>query len=151
MRAIDSCIAIAARSKLVDNVYLYVLLEKAEHLFDMGEYSRCITYARIGARETLQLPDDKNQSALIYRIHFVNAEINSQLLLKNYDARPYCWLARSMNTNWLLKIHWHLYTIRWRKWKCIGGNYHQALNYFEKAIGADQAVGFKLGCMQNSQ
>ena len=147
-RAIDSCIAVSARGRLVDNVYLYVLLEKVEQLFDIGEYSRCITYARIGARETLVLPADKNQSGLIYRIHFVNAEINSQLLLKNYDAAAAILQGKvaeykAVARNSLASIYDQLAEVEMNR-----GNYQTALAWFREAVRADQAVGFKLGSMQ---
>jgi len=47
MRALDSCIATSMRLKQVDRSTLTALESRVQYFFDVGDYQRCIDYARL--------------------------------------------------------------------------------------------------------
>ena len=80
---IDSCVAIALRTGLVDAYSLYPLTQKIEHLFDVGDYQRAFSSAEMGAaiiRKYSHGPD-----SISYCVNLISRKANALVFLREYD------------------------------------------------------------------
>ncbi len=90
IRALDSCLSIAIRSKYVDVYCLWALYKRAEYSFDLGDYHRCIYYAglcesfakeyvRNGSKAERIRGGEYVMTSLIWRV-------NAMMVLKDYAS-----------------------------------------------------------------
>jgi CHAT domain-containing protein len=84
INAIDSCMAIALRTRSVDIYSLYLLKEKVEYLFNVGDYQRAIGSAEMG--ESIVGKYLQRNDSLDYIINFLMWKINALVFLKDYDV-----------------------------------------------------------------
>ena len=83
INVIDSCVAIALKTGLVDAYSLYPLREKIEHLFDVGDYQRAFTSAELG--ESIIQKYSHGEDSISYIISYLIWKVNALVFLKEYD------------------------------------------------------------------
>ena len=143
MKAWDSCIAVSQRAGMVDRVYLFALWNRTKYLFDIGDFSRCIDYARVGEADARKVGDPDH-----YYNNFLIFHINAELLLNDYAEGERLLVnqveaARVAAPEYL----WRLYaqTARVMIWK---KEYAAAFHYYEQAFQAARALKDDLGCLE---
>lgn len=147
IEAIDSCINIANRLKIIDDYYLYALSEKLEHLFNIGEYNRCYQYAVMG--ETAIAAFAHSSDSIGYVINFLTLKVNVLLNFKNYD------LAEKLLKNKVeecksigAKQHLGTITTLLARMYMYKKNTNKAFSCYQLAVKYHLESGFNLGCMQ---
>ena len=83
MRAIDSCISIAIRKNSIDQSTVYSLEKGVEYFKDIGDFERCIHYAKLG-----QVFADNYKHDLIsteYFMIFLEREVEALIVLGKFE------------------------------------------------------------------
>jgi len=91
MNAIDSCIALSITHKKADNRTMYSLFERAEYLFEMGEYPSAFDLVTIGENLTKQFLHAED--SIDFMMSFSGIKINC--LLRTFDFNQ----AEMISTN----------------------------------------------------
>ncbi|HZG23944.1 MAG TPA: hypothetical protein VEZ17_05160, partial [Chitinophagaceae bacterium] len=88
-RYFDSCIVVAQRMKIVDIHSLYPLWQKVQHLFTIGEYDLCITFASMGESLSRRyVPEEGTKqygNSSDYSNYFLSYKLNALISLERYD------------------------------------------------------------------
>lgn len=82
MEAIDSCISISQNSRIIDSIVLYPFGDKIEYLQNIGDYARCIGYARLSQN----FADKYGYKGTNIIKWIFTWKINALLFLKNYTS-----------------------------------------------------------------
>lgn len=141
MRAIDSCITVAARLNASASLgCIRSLYLRAEYFFDKGDYHRCIKDTELCekfAAEFIKLKPSKTEKEHADSHAFSSSGwyVNAQLALNNYQAVE-TYLAGRIERykqlklpNYLGVTYGQLAEMHWRK-----GNNSEALRYYETAL-----------------
>jgi CHAT domain-containing protein len=144
-KAIDSCIAIMIRSKVVERYSLHLLYKRVQYLYNIGEYQRSYNYAELGEFATKMYSGEYRAD---YEITFWNLKVNALLLLKKNDA------VREMLQHKIDEIKLgspgSLPTIYQQigKFKLKAGDIDSALYYYNKALQVAQKQEDNMSCAQ---
>lgn len=147
MDAIDSCITLATRSKYVDRISLYALVEKVNYLFEIGDYERCISYATLGESATGTYLNGRD--SIDYLMNFFFLKVNSLINYRKLDLAEKL-LSVKFSECKKIDARQHLGTI----YELLAeifvshGNTDKAISYFQQAVKFDQEAGLRQGCMQ---
>jgi CHAT domain-containing protein len=82
-RSVDSCIAIAIRTNSVEASTVYSLAKMAEYFKDIGDFDRCIRYAKLG--QVLAKNYKHSLNSTQYYMRFLEWEVEELLVLRRYD------------------------------------------------------------------
>ncbi len=82
INALDSCLLLSVTLKRFDEFYLYALWEKANFLFDIGDYQRSLGYVKMSNMAPAGLLHNEND----YHNLFLNIHVNALLGMRKYDS-----------------------------------------------------------------
>jgi tetratricopeptide (TPR) repeat protein len=143
----DSCISVSIRTETTDIYLLYTIRKKAEYLSDIGDYHRCINYAKEGTAIAAKIL--RNTDSLQYIMQFIIWEVNSYISLNEYDEAEKL-VQKTLNdlklissTNILGVVYERLAAI-----KAAKSEYKLALHYFNESIRFDVKNKNYLSCLQ---
>lgn len=145
--AIDSCVAIALRTKYVDIYSLYLLKEKVEYYFNVGDYQRAIGSVETG--ESVVRKYLHGSDSLDYEINFFVWKINALVFLKDYDQAEKNIVdkiqdCKSINSQqYLGNLYEQLAMVLAHK-----NDYTQSESYFQKAFQFHKKDKYDFGCGQ---
>jgi len=150
-KALDSCVSIAMRLKSADIYCIRALYARVEYLFEIGDYYRCINYAKNSEIFSRQYAASGDRNEYILGTGMAtgskNWEISAQLFLKNYEIAEKL-LVNKIDEykkeglkNYLGTLYGQLAEIQWRK-----GNYEKALLYFNQAFTYEKQAGNNINC-----
>jgi CHAT domain-containing protein/tetratricopeptide (TPR) repeat protein len=143
----DSCISVSIKTGTTDIYLLYTIRKKTEYLSDIGDYHRCINYAREGMAITAKILS--NTDSLQYVMQFIIWEVNSYISLNEFDEaerllqKTIHELNTISSTNLLGVVYERLAAIKSAK-----SEYKQALRYFDESIKFDIKNKNYLSCLQ---
>ncbi len=130
VRALENCIDIATKQSIVNPFYLYALWTRVKYLFDIGDYIRCIEYARIGEKDAVTLVNDTQH----YYSIFLNFEINAELELNNFTAAEKLLSGKAaLYRRTIPELASNIYEQSGRV-ELGRGNFAQALQYYSTAL-----------------
>ena len=151
MRALDSCISIAVRRK-INNLYnLAALYKKTEYLFNIGDYSICISYATkcevLGKQYALSRGKNEYDvgmqyaySSLIWNV-LAQIELNNFLIADSLLNKKLDELKKAGNLFNLASIIEQLGRVQ------LGmGNFKEAIAYYNKALVIQNNSGRIISC-----
>jgi CHAT domain-containing protein len=146
--AIDSCIAYAFLCRNGFDMVIGPLSDKAEYLFNKGEYNLCSKYAELGEDITIKYSHGKDSLQGI--VSFVMKQANALYYSKNNPAaekllqNKVSQFIRTNNTTFLGPFYGLLGLIN-----RDNQNYARALTYFKLGYRENLIIKFKTGCAQS--
>ena len=147
INALDSCVAIALRTKSVDLYPLYSLKEKVEYLFDVGDYQRAFTSADMGeslVKQYLHGPD-----SIDYVVNLLTHKLNALRQFKEYDLAQKIVSSeiRDCQAIGAKQYLGNLYE-EWAFLLAENKDFGKAESYFQKAFQSHKVDHYDLGCAQ---
>jgi CHAT domain-containing protein len=145
INALDSCAEIAMRIKSVDEYCLYSLFKLTEFHFDIGDYQRCIDYAKTCELRSTEFASSGNQRqrdmGIWYASSMLNWVIGSLLQLKQYDSAEKI-LTEKLNV-YKVGIQYNLGVTyeQLAEVEIYKKEYSKALKYFKNAFEAEYKAG----------
>ena len=149
IKACDSCINIALRLKSIDYFPIYSLVTKVAYLIDVGDYSQCISYTKLGKELTIEYLHGGYADDYIYT--FTEWEAAALLHIKNFDAVERLYLdkidelTKIKAHNYLPTLYEHLAEVY-----CVKKKYQQATSCFGKSVAFDKKDQRFLQCAKTS-
>jgi CHAT domain-containing protein len=147
MDAIDSCIAIAIRTKSVDEYSLFPLSKRIEYLLDVGDFQRGLSYIVIG--ETIIQQQVHGRDSIEYLLKFLAWKVTAMISAKKFNVAEML-LANKIEecrkigaTQYLGTLYGQLAIVFSEK-----KMYDKAQAYFRQAFDWHQKSGYSLGCLQ---
>jgi tetratricopeptide (TPR) repeat protein len=151
IKALDSCFTIARRLKTINLYCLAALYKKIEILFDLGDYSNCISYAIICEMLGKQYSQGAGETDYVdgmgYAFSSLLWNVNAQLTLKNYDIAESL-LKGKLEEQKKTRQTFNLGTLyeQLAEVQVAKGNFKNALINFNKAFAAEYKEGNIIGC-----
>lgn len=150
LKALDSCADISIRLNIIDKFCLSALYTRVEYFFDVGDYHRCITYARqceSFAWDYYSANQGANKDGLIYASSSLIWNVNAQLLLNNFsEAEDLLLMNIDKYKRAGLKENLGPLYEQLAELEVSKGQYDQALNYFNQALLFELKAGQIIGC-----
>jgi CHAT domain-containing protein len=158
MKAADSCIAYGMRLNMPSDIScVAALYKKVEYYFDIGDYHRCIDYAKMcekfGSEYASHETDKMNvqagrtsvESSLLWRV-------KALLTLKEYETAEKLLSNKfeEYKKNGLENYFGTLYS-QLAQVQIYKGNYKQALVFYNAALKYDHQAGYNFNCKQTSK
>jgi tetratricopeptide (TPR) repeat protein len=146
--AVDSCLAYALKGKTGFELALEPLSDKANYLFNTGEYSLCGRDAKLGEDIVEEYYHGDDSIRLI--VFFVTMRANALYFSSDIDTAEKLLESKILlfknagNKNYLGSFFNLLGLINRSK-----GDYTTALSYFQKAYQADHNLKYNGGCAQD--
>ena len=150
-RAVDSCMTIGIRINSIDKFTLYCLNLNLVYAKDIGDYEKCIRYAKIGEMLTVKFRQDFNN--IQYFLRFLEWEVDALLVLKKYDEAEKI-LSHNLHSFQIEeckkeKAWGYLSTLYEQFAEVLAYNkkYDSALFWFNQSIYYDEKSDNFLGCL----
>jgi tetratricopeptide (TPR) repeat protein len=147
INAIDSCVAIALRTRSVDVYSLFSLKQKVEYLFDVGDYQRAFTSAEMGELLTKQYMHGPD--SIDYVINLLTHKVNALLDFKDYDFAERI-ITDKITDCQLIGAKQYLGNLYEQLGRVLARrkSYDRAEFYFKKALQCHKDDHYDLGCEQ---
>ena len=151
LEAIDSCITIAGRRKIVNIYCLAAIYKKIVYLFDVGDYNTCIDYATIcemlGKQYARSHGNKEYDDGMLFASSSLLWTVNAQLILKNYEQAESL-LNRKLEESKKNGLRFDLGTIynQLAEVQVAKGNFRKALSYYDVAYDAARKEGEDVSC-----
>jgi CHAT domain-containing protein/tetratricopeptide (TPR) repeat protein len=151
IEAIDSCITVASRRKVVNIYRLAATYKKIVYLFDIGDYHTCIDYATIceilGKQYAQGHDKGKYDDGMLFASSSLLWNVNAQLILKNYGLAENL-LNRKIEESKKSGLRFDLGTIynQFANIEVAKGNFERALAYYHEAFDAARREGQNISC-----
>ncbi len=144
MRAVDSCISIALRYiSTSDIACLYSLYAKVQYLYDIGDYSNCVSYAKIYEKSAWDYTSQDPVRAKNFASNALGWQVMSLLELKDFgqaeellNGKIEDYSKRGLH-NYLGLIYGQLAQVQMDK-----GNFDKASSYLNEELKYEKAAGF---------
>jgi CHAT domain-containing protein/Tfp pilus assembly protein PilF len=151
MKAIDSCITIARRRKIVDLFCLAAIYKKVEYLFDVGDYNNCISYATLCEMLGRQFAYSRGKKEYDYGMQYASKSllwnVLAEITMKNYDVAEKLLndkleeCKRTGNSSDLGTIYEQSAEVQMDK-----GKPQKALAYYNTALAIESKAGHDISC-----
>jgi CHAT domain-containing protein len=151
MEAIDSCISISIRRKIINLFYLAALYKKVEYLFDIGDYSRCIQYATTCEMAGKQYAQSKGSEEFNDGMEYVSSSliwiVNAHLTIHDYVAAEKL-LDDKLKDRSKFNLDYDLGAIleQMAMVQVARGDYIKALKFFNQSYFTARRQGLILSC-----
>jgi CHAT domain-containing protein/tetratricopeptide (TPR) repeat protein len=151
LEAIDSCITIASRRKIVNIYCLAAIYKKIVYLFDVGDYNTCIDYATIcemlGKQYAQGHGNKEYDDGMLFASSSLLWNVNAQLILKNYEQAESL-LNRKIEESKKNGLRFDLGTIynQLAEVQVAKRNFKKALSYYHEAFDAARKEGEDVSC-----
>ncbi len=150
INAIDSCIAIAIRTNVINIFSLSAMYKKIEYLFYIGDYKNCIDYTKMC--ETLanvyaRKGKSEYEIGTGYILTSLGWRVISLLELKNFGAAREILIKKISEIKKMGdKTYLGTYIEKLAEVEISEGNYDQALLYFNQSLAYEKSVGHDIAC-----
>jgi len=151
IEAIDSCITIAGKRKVVNIYRLAAIYKKMVYLFDIGDYNTCADYAivcEILGKQYAQGHDKKKyDDGMLFASSSLLWNVNAQLTLNNYGLAESL-LNRKIEESKKSGLRYDLGTIysQLAIVQVAKGNFKKALAFYNEAFDAARKEGQNISC-----
>ena len=150
IKAVDSCVAIAIRKNSVDQTTLYSLEKSVEYFKNIGDFERCLSYAKLG--KVLAQNYKHDLSSTEYYMIFLEREVEALIVLgKIKEAEEI--LSPNLYSSRIEELkkagEWgYLSTLYEQYAEVLTNNkdYDKALLWFYRSISYDELNKNYLGC-----
>ena len=137
IKAEDSCISVSVLTGTKDVYLLFILRKKAEYYYYIGDYQRCINYAKEGELITSKI--FHSNDSLQYLMQFITWKVNSLRSLNLFDEAEKILENKIKESNkidlsvYLGNIYALMAAVKTHK-----SRYNEALYYFNESISRDK-------------
>jgi CHAT domain-containing protein len=150
IRAVDSCVAIAIRKNSVDQYAVYSLEKSVEYFKDIGDFARCVHYAKLGMVLAENYKHDLSSTE--YYMIFLEREVEALIVLERFDEAeeiisPNLFssrieqLKKAGEWGYLATLYDHYAEVLTNK-----KDYEKALLWFGRSVSYDELNKNFLGC-----
>lgn len=146
--AIDSCIYYAEKAGAVNNEILYDIMVRLEHIYNIGDFQKCIIYSRYAENMAAKYGEGENKT--LYDAVFFSYRINAMNDLKMFDSayelvneriEKYFKTGRENLCGPLYNLQAIILTGKEK--------YAEALMYLDRSFSSNRKNGYALGCKQS--
>ncbi len=153
MKALDSCASVAIRLKSIDLYCLGALYSRVEYCLDIGDFSRCISYAEKCELLAGEYAKNGSDKAYVDGMTFMGScsgyKASALLKLKNYKAAEKILSDKidEYNKNGAVRYLGTIYE-QLAEIQTDEGNYENALSFFNRALDFESKSHNNLGRKQ---
>ena len=150
-RALDTCIDVALKMKVVDDFLLFALYNRTIYAYNIGDYKNCYRYADMTEKFSIEYAKDgdptKQSTGNGYAMSSAGWKMNAMLAMNDFEtvAPMYAEKAESYiktgKNHPVGMIYEQLAEIEMEK-----GNYNAALPYFKQAFHYESKYGTTANC-----
>jgi CHAT domain-containing protein len=147
MEAEDSCISVSIQNKIIDPYLLYSIKKRVEYFYTIGDYHRCINYAKEGELITSKIIHHKD--SLQYLLEFMTWKVNSLIFMNELEEAEKLLEEKTYESK-TIDLSEYLGTVfeRMAAIKIQKSKYKEALYFFNKSLKCDLLKKNYLSCLQ---